>query len=286
MIGCSSYSFGHYFDDNGGEWCIKKAKELGFEGIEFSGLGVAEDDYEGQVATAKKFKAYADEIDFTITHYSTGADMTNYRCGGKCIEDEIERLKKQVDIAEILGVKTMRHDIAWDYNGGRGLKNFMEALPIYANACREITKYAEQKGIATMFENHGFFVQAADRVITLIEEVNHPNFGLLLDMGNFICADDNNLNSCKICAKYAKHVHAKDFFSKPYWEADAEGYFRTNGGLQIQGCALGEGIVNPVACIEILKREGYKGNYSLEYEGNGDNIEGIIKGLEVMKANI
>ena len=129
----------------------------------------------------------------------------------KCIEDEIERIKRKIDVAKVLGLDKMRHDIAWDYKGGTSLKLFFEVLPVCANAAREITKYAEQQGIKTMFENHGFFVQKADRVEALLETVNHPNFGLLLDMGNFVCADDNNLNSVKKLAKYAFTATQKIF---------------------------------------------------------------------------
>lgn len=285
MIGVSSYSFGELFQELGVKGMMEKAKEIGFEAIEFSGLGV-ESDLKSNIELAKEYKDCSEEVGIVINNFATGADMTHYCDGAKTLAEEVERLKGRVDIAEALGVKKMRHDIAWEYNGNRSLKSFFEALPIYAEACREITKYAEQKGIKTMFENHGFFVQNADRVLTLLEEVNHPNFGLLLDMGNFICAEDNNLNSCKMLAKYAFHCHAKDFFDKCYKCPDEEHWFRTSGGRLLQGCALGEGIVNPAKCIEILKDNGYNGDFSLEYEGIGDRIENIKKGYKLLKANV
>ncbi|MBQ7257160.1 MAG: sugar phosphate isomerase/epimerase [Abditibacteriota bacterium] len=283
MIGVSSYSFGHYFKDLGVKGIMEKAKEIGYEAFEFAELGV-ESDQKDQVELAKKYRDYAGEAGLVINNLATGADLVNYRGSATTLEEEIERIKGRVDVAEALGSKKMRHDIAWAYKDSRSLKAFFEILPSLAYACREVTKYAEQKGIKTMFENHGFFVQNADRVITLLEEVNYPNFGLLLDMGNFICADDNNLNSVKICAKYAFHVHAKDFIVANYENPDREGWFRSSGGTLLQGCALGEGVINPQRCIEILKHEGYNGDFSLEYEGPGDNIEGIKKGYALMKA--
>lgn len=56
--------------------------------------------------------------------------------------------------------------------------------------CRAVTEYAQQFGIKTMIENHGYFCQDSDRVEKLINQVNHSNFGLLLDMGNFVCVDE------------------------------------------------------------------------------------------------
>lgn len=285
MIGVSSYSFGSYFEKLGAKGIMAKAKEIGFEAFEFAEFG--NDDKAVLMEKAKEYKDAAQEVGITVNMVAAGADMTNYCGGAKTLEEEIERIKGRVDFAEALGVTKMRHDIGWNYNGGSSLKNFFEGLPVFAKACLEITKYAEQKGIKTMFENHGFFVQGADRVMTLLEEVNHPNFGLLLDMGNFLCADDNHFNSVKVLAKYAFHCHAKDFFAKPYNSTDVneEEYFRTTGGTFLAGSGLGEGIVNPKRCMEILKDMGYNGDISLEYEGSEDNLSGIAKGFKVLKEN-
>ena len=284
MIGVSSYSFGDYFEKLGAKGIMEKAKEIGFNAIEFAELGV-KGDKNFLIDTAKKYKEYAEEAGIEIINFATAGDMSEFVLGGNCIEDEINRLQGMVDVAEALGVDKMRHDIAWGVKNCFDLKVFYAELPKYVMACREITKYAEQKGIKTMFENHGHFVQQTERVQCILEEVNHPNFGLLLDMGNFICADQNHFNSVKTLAKYAFHVHAKDFYIKPYNCPDEEGFVRTLGGNLRQGCALGEGQINPAKCIEIIKDMGYKGNIALEYEGRGDKIEGIRKGFTVLKEN-
>ena len=48
----------------------------------------------------------------------------------------------------------------------------------------------------------------------LINAVAHPNFGALVDIGNFSCADEYNPASVGIMAPYAIHAHAKDFHIK------------------------------------------------------------------------
>ena len=48
----------------------------------------------------------------------------------------------------------------------------------------------------------------------LINTVNHPNFGWLCDMGNFLCADEDPAKSCGKAAPYVFYVHAKDFIVK------------------------------------------------------------------------
>lgn len=105
----------------------------------------------------------------------------------------------------------------------RGLQNVVERL---ADGCRMVTEYAAQKGIRTMVENHGFFLQDADRVEKLINTVNHPNFGWLCDMGNFLCADEDPAKSCGKAAPYVFYVHAKDFIVKSGNEPNpGEGFF-------------------------------------------------------------
>ena len=41
-----------------------------------------------------------------------------------------------------------------------------------------------------------------------------PNYGWLVDMGNFLCADDLPVHAVPIAAPYAFHVHVKDFLYK------------------------------------------------------------------------
>lgn len=86
----------------------------------------------------------------------------------------------------------MRHDITQGYARGSGkYQSYDSLLPTLAQATREVTEYAAAKGVVTMTENHGFFSQDSERVEKLYTAVGHPNFGLLCDMGNFLCADED-----------------------------------------------------------------------------------------------
>lgn len=285
MIGVSSYSFGELLKEWGLRKTMEFVKDTGFDCMEFSGFPL-DGEKEELIEKAKEIRDLAEEVGIKLNNYANSADLVGYLKGATSLEEEIQRIKDRVDVAVVLGVDKIRHDVAWQWtNGGRSLIDFWEGLPLFAKACREITEYAQQKGIKTMFENHGFFVQKADRCEALLETVNHPNFGLLLDMGNFICADDNHFNSVRKLAKYAFHCHAKDFYTQDYTCPDQDGWFRSDGGTLLQGCALGEGVINPVKCIAILKDSGYKGDLSLEYEGKGDRAEGIRKGYKVLREN-
>ena len=86
---------------------MKKAKELGFDAMEFSGI-IPHDD-KTQEEYAKMLREEADKMNFPIVSFVFSADLANGR-DGRTIEEEMAYVKKMIDIAEILGAKSIRHD--------------------------------------------------------------------------------------------------------------------------------------------------------------------------------
>jgi sugar phosphate isomerase/epimerase len=135
-----------------------------------------------------------------------------------------------------------------------------------------------------MTENHGYFSQDSSRVEKLINETNHENFGALVDIGNFMCADEDPAMAVGNLAKYAKHVHVKDFFKKSGMEIDpGDTWFKSRAGNYLRGAVIGHGDAKVYQCIQILKSSGYDGYYSVEFEGIEDNLVGIELGLKNLK---
>ena len=252
---------------------IGKVKELGFDAIEF--VGLEPHDNSSLEEYAVKLRKECERAKLEISNYTVGADFINGSGGDT--KAEIERVKKEVDLAAILGAKSMRHDATTGL--GRG-KSFDMLLPIIADACREVAQYAEKKGIKTMVENHGFFCQDALRVEKLFSAVNHPNFGLLCDMGNFLCADDDPAKAFSIVAPFAFYVHAKDFHIKSAeGTSPGEGFFQTRGGTYIRGAIVGHGNVPIKSCLYALKKADYQGMIAIEFEGMENNIDAMRIGL-------
>ena len=277
----SSYSFQRLL--NSGKYTqldlIGVAKEMGFDGIEF--IDLMPTDGMSDLEYAAVLRDAAEKAGIEIVAYTIGADFL----GEKGWEAEAQRLFGQVDVAEALGAKLMRHDATGGFKGEDAkYKSFDSALPILANGCRMVTEYAVQKGIATMVENHGYFCQDSVRVEKLVNEVANPNFGLLVDMGNFMCADDEPAKAVGTVAKYAKHVHAKDFHKKSgNGPNPGDGFFRTRGGDYLRGAVVGHGDVPVYQCVQTLKRSGYDGYVTIEFEGVEDNEWAIKTGLENLK---
>lgn len=251
--------------------CIAKAKKMGFEAIEFSGIMPPEGD--SQQDYAAELRNEAERVGIPISAFMFAADFLNG--SGKDTEKEILRVKKMVDIAAILGVSVLRHDAT----KGDG-RPFDTVLPILADACRRVSEYAAARGIKTTVENHGFFCQDSYRMEKLVSAVNYENFGLLVDIGNFLCADEDPATAVARTAPYAFHAHAKDFHVKPAMEPDpGKGFFQSRSGNYLRGAIIGHGNVPVLHCIRALKKAGYDGFVAIEFEGVEDNIFALETGL-------
>jgi sugar phosphate isomerase/epimerase len=138
-----------------------------------------------------------------------------------------------------------------------------------------------------MTENHGFFCQDSERVEKLVNEVNHANFGVLLDIGNFLCVDEDPAKAVGRLIPYVFHVHIKDFHVKSGMLPDpGEGWFQTRGGNYLRGAVIGHGDVPVVQCLNIMKKANYNGILSIEFEGIEDPLAGISIGFENLKKYI
>lgn len=277
-LSVTSYSFGHYQneDELGLLGIIDKTAEMGFDGIEYA-LIKPLDAYPADFPERIRERAAACGVE--VVALCVGADFINGSAGKP--EDEVEHIKRMVDIAARMGAPRMRHDISRGFSGRKYCLGYDDALKICVPAVRAITEYAEQFGIETMTENHGFFSQDAARVEKLINEVAHPNFGALVDVGNFMCADEEPTRSVGLLAPYARHVHVKDFFLKAGDQPDpGAGWFRTRAGNFLRGTIIGHGDAHVAQSIFLLKKAGYDGYMTVEFEGMEDNLRGIALGRE------
>ncbi|HZJ77592.1 MAG TPA: sugar phosphate isomerase/epimerase family protein [Clostridia bacterium] len=277
----SSYSFSKL--TNSGEYdqlsIIKLAKEIGFDGIEFTQLAPPKGITPMEYALMLKEECAKNKLE--IVNYTIGAEILN----AENLDKEVERLCDEIDVAALLGVKGMRHDATGGYKGAdKSFKGFDQALHVLVEGCRRITDYAVDKGIKTMVENHGFFCQDSERVEKLVTNVGKENFGVLVDVGNFLCVDESPCVAVGRLAPFAKHVHVKDFHVKSGNEDNpGNGFFTSRGGNYLRGSIIGHGNVPVRQCLSILKKSGYDGYISIEFEGLEEPIMALETGLENLK---
>lgn len=274
-IGVSSYSFSKYMNQTKADYftICDLAKKMGYDVIEFIDLSLEVQPAESLTKLAKAIHRHCEEIALPIAAYTVSADFLR--------PNEVQTVMEKVDIAETLGAKVLRHDASWSLPEGMDWRQLIDQI---APDIRRVTEYAAEKGIRTCTENHGYVLQDAERVETLIRTVNHPNYGWLVDMGNFLCADDLPVHAVPIAAPYAFHVHVKDFLYKPVdAENPGQGWFPSRNGSYLRGTVAGHGVVPIRRCLEILKKAGYDGVVSYEFEGMEENLPALEAALAFLR---
>ncbi len=260
---------------------IRYASEAGFDGVEFTELEPS-GEYAGLSLAeyARVIRAEAEKYGMEIVNYAFGANL--YKDSEEEREEEIKRICEGIDIAAELGAKFFRHDICYSHVHNGRVLTYDQMLPVLSYCVRKIADYAATKGIKTCTENHGALSQDSERLEKLYTAVDHPNFGILIDMGNFVIADEDCTKAVARLAPYAIHVHAKDFFIRKFGH-NPGGWGTTRGCNYVRGTVVGEGDIGVKQCIAILKKAGYDGYLSMEYEGLEDCISGIGRGLANIK---
>lgn len=282
-LGVSSYSFEKHMQKTGANYfdiCLA-AKNIGFDAIEFIDLKLDRGNGQQNIASlAADIKTCCDKLNLNICAYTVGADFLSGSDGDT--QKEVERLKSCIDIAHILGAPLMRHDIVWSYTNQA--KTYQDIIRLTAPSIREVADYAKSKGIKTCTENHGYIMQDSNRVEALILAVNHENFGWLIDIGNFACADESSSYALGIAAPYAFHVHAKDFLIKSGNQpSPGSSFFESRGGNYLRGTIVGHGEIPVSQCLRILQKSGYDNIISLEFEGLEEPIAAITEGFTYLK---
>ncbi len=282
-LGVSSYSFSKLVKSGAMTQADTpaKAKEMGFDFIEFSEFIMPEG--ETKESHAYKLKKASEKADISVGNMSTAADFLKGSEGD--LQAEIKKVKANVDIAAILGSPGMRHDASTGFPAGvTRRRSFEYALPRMVEGCLAVTEYAAKAGVKTMVENHGHFCQDSVNVEKLVDGVNHLNFGVLVDVGNFLCVDENPEFAVSRLAQYAFHVHVKDFHLRGgMLPPPGEGWFISRNGNYLRGAIVGHGEVPILQCFRLLKKAGYKGGISIEFEGLEEPEKGIKIGLDNLK---
>lgn len=257
---------------------LEKTKALGCSGVEFVVNDTAPDGSD----LAEFWLKLADEakkLELEVPIYTTGANFFQ-----KDPEKEVERVKKHVDLAAACGIKLMRHDVmASFYEGYEGPKTFAAVLPVVAPAIREVAEYAASKGVMTCSENHGRIVQDSDRMLAVFAAVNHPNYRYLCDIGNFGGVDEDCAVAVSKLLPLVEHVHVKDaFWRSGMLPNPGRGWNKTRAGNYRRATIFGQGNVPTYQCLRTILESGYKGYFSLEFEG----IEDTLLAIEISMENL
>ncbi|HYM09367.1 MAG TPA: TIM barrel protein [Bryobacterales bacterium] len=249
ILSCEAYSFRDRLGK--GELSIEEApafyRKLGIRGISINARYIKSWDH-----------ASLDRIKKAI--HDEGRILTAVILNGTLVSDDeaanqrqIEDDKRLLREAHYLGAPVVRINVGGTGRGDeadqsigveRAIAAFNQMLPL-----------AKELGIKMTIENHGGASRTADGVLRIIKGTDPAWVGSCLDLGNWQNKSTMYADIAKL-APYAYHVHAK-----------AYGYDRYGD----------ESTIDYRKALEPLEKSGYKAALSIEYEGKGDPVDGVIK---------
>jgi sugar phosphate isomerase/epimerase len=173
----------------------------------------------------------------------------------------VEASKKWIDIANTLGSPSIRLHIAGSHDTKPDVDRTAQSL-------RQIAQYAAEKNVVANLENDDNFTEDPFFIVDLIEKVGNPYLRALPDFCNSMMTHDQDFNNRAMEAMF-KHAycisHMKDS------EVDEGGKVRT---------------VDFVKCFAIAKAAGYRGYFSMEWEGKGEPYAGTQQLIDETLKNL
>jgi len=241
----------------------EKAKELGFEGIE----------YVSQLYSYHIEKMGMQAVLDTLKNKSERSGMENLlimidgegdlASPDETVRDEaVEKHKKWVDAAEFLGCHSIRVNLF-------GTRNNEEWVKASTDGLIKLSAYAATRNVNVLVENHGYLSSNADLLKKVMMEVEMANCGTLPDFGNFCLAREGGERWGAKCVKeYDKYIGVKKLMQ---WAkaVSAKSYDFDDAG--------NETTIDYKKMLQIVKDADYAGYIGVEYEGSRlSEEEGII----------
>ena len=268
-IGVSSYSLWGFRRDHLRDLtiCLDHAARMGFDGFE-----ILQRQFESTHPSAlNKVKRHAFLNGLDLMGYSTHQGFLSPDKAKR--QKNIEHTIACIEQAALLGIPTMRvNSGTWGTSKNfdelmkrRGIEPPLEgyteedAYGWVIGAYEEILPVAEKNGVILGLENHWGLGVTPEGVLRVVKAIDSPWLQVTLDTGNFL---EDPYDRLAMLADRAVLMQAKTYFGGGVWyELDLD-YPRI---------------------ARIMKKAGFKGYVSLEFEGKEDPLTGIPKSLEVLR---
>jgi sugar phosphate isomerase/epimerase len=168
---------------------------------------------------------------------------------------DLERIYNWMEVAAYLGAEAVRVNTGASGDGWD--------MSITVDSYQKLAQRAEKHNLILLIENHGGVSSRPEAMIQILEQVNAPNLKLCPDFGNF--PPETRYEDLAQIMPYANMIHAKTY------DFDADGNHPE---------------FDFPRCLEIAKAAGFRGTISVEFEGQGDQYDGVEKTLALIKKNL
>ncbi|CAB1062840.1 hypothetical protein D1BOALGB6SA_7622 [Olavius sp. associated proteobacterium Delta 1] len=246
---------------------IKRAKELDVDGVSLESCFVPRFDPE----YLSEIKGMLDEFNFDRVYAWGHPDGLE---GGKN-EAAYDEMVEHIEYANAIGAKVMR------VVGSSLMFRFEDHGPQIEKLSRMFTnamKVADNYGIKLADENHIDY--NADEMLELIHNVNHPNFGINFDTGNFLRVLDDPIQGMEKLAKFTFSTHVKDLKINPQAAVNDWYFFSCT--------PVGDGLVDNQKLAQLLKDANYEGFLAMEIDTlhpdyNDDEDSAVAQSVKELK---
>lgn len=168
------------------------------------------------------------------------------------IQFQVQRMRRVCELAGVLGEQTVVRTEGGAPKDEVAPEKWWDAMSECFSRC---TPFLDELQIGLAVDNHGYITNEGAPFIAMLQKIGHPLVGANIDTMNFRWWG-NDIEACnrfyEALAPHALHVHFKDGFDS------RENY---------RGAALGEGEIDLQYALACLKKAGYNGVYTAEYEG-------------------
>ncbi|WP_146599382.1 sugar phosphate isomerase/epimerase family protein [Novipirellula aureliae] len=183
-------------------------------------------------------------------------------------EKSVTNHYRWIDAAKFLGCHSIRVN-------AQSSGSYEEQQKLAADGLRRLSEHAAPQDINVIVENHGGLSSNGKWLSETIEMVGLDNCGTLPDFGNFFISRNpvewfDNYEGVDLLMPYAKAVSAK---THQFMEGSNISY-QERGGKKYE--------TDYDRMMEIVVKHGYHGYVGIEYEGPGDEYEGIRKTKAVL----
>ncbi|MDE0592630.1 MAG: sugar phosphate isomerase/epimerase [Dehalococcoidia bacterium] len=231
---------------------IDKAGEYKMDGVDlhFTHFASTDDDYLEHVKQACLKRGL---------HMCYIGVSNNFGKTGEELREQIDLMKKWIDVAAKMGIPMIRAFGSWLPEG----ETEEQAWPRLVASTKEVAEYGQSKGVVVGLHNHnhGCIPATGDQVIRLMDDVDNPYYSHILDTGQYRGSPGasfgergqedpqwNFYGSIETSAPRAVHVRAK--------------IYRIASGK--------EAWLDYERIMPIIKNVGYNGWMSIVFEGQDE----------------
>lgn len=164
--------------------------------------------------------------------------------------------------------------------GGHGNEMNPKAVDQCIKSFKELVKEAEATGVKIVIENHWGISINPLNTVRIIEEVDNPMLGTLPDFGNF--PDPQNPNLLEALQEAAGGIEGTEV---RYWGVELMAPYAL--AVHAKMHTFDENGEDPRIdirrCVRIMRAANYSGYWGIEYEGAGDDHEGVLKSKALLE---